>query len=284
MNRIIYLNGEYMAPEQAKISIFDRGLLFGDAVYEVTGVLGGRLLDFEHHMARLESSLYKLSIPPPMDRGEILAAFRELVRRNGLREGLVYVQITRGEAERDFVYGTGLQPTVFMFTQVTDSSTSPHVESGVSLNSVPDIRWARRDIKTVNLLGQVLAKQAAHESGAYEALMVGPDGYVTECGATSFFLFRDKTIITRPLSNDILPGITRRAVVALCERDLIGLEERSFTLEEAYGAEEAFITGASTFVMPVTRIDDRSVGNGVPGPATMAMRTIYLDYARETAI
>ncbi len=284
MNRIVYLNGEYLAPEQAKISIFDRGVLFGDAVYEVTGVLGGRLLDFEHHMARLENSLGKLSIPPPMARGGILAAFRELVRRNGLMEGLVYVQITRGREERDFVYGTGLQPAVFMFTQATDSSTSPYVESGVSLRSVPDIRWARRDIKTVNLLGQVLAKQAAHEGGAYEALMVDSDGHVTECGATSFFMFRDKTIITRPLSNDILPGVTRRAVVALCAHNQIGLEERLFTLEEAYEAEEAFVTGASTFVMPVTRIDGRTVGNGVPGPATMAMRAIYLDYVRETAI
>ena len=284
MNRIVYLNGEYMAPEQAKISIFDRGVLFGDAVYEVVGVLGGRLLDFAHHMARLESSLGKLSIPPPIDREGILAAFRELIRRNGIMEGLVYVQITRGREERDFVHGTDLRPTVFMFTQVTASSTSPYVESGVSLQSVPDIRWARRDIKTVNLLGQVLAKQAAHDSGAYEALMVDPDGHVTECGATSFFMFRDKTIITRPLSNDILPGVTRRAVVALCKRDQIGLEERPFTLEEACEAEEAFITGASTFVMPVTRIDGRTIGNGVPGPATMAMRVIYLDYARETAI
>ena len=196
----------------------------------------------------------------------------------------MYLQITRGAAERDFVYTPGLRPTVFMFTQVTDSSRSPQVESGIALKTVPDIRWARRDIKTANLLGQVLAKQAAHESGADEALMIGPDGYITECGATSFFIFSNKTLVTRPLSNDILPGVTRRALVALCSVEQIALEQRLFDIEEAFAAEEAFITGASTFVMPVTRIDDRMIGNGRPGPATMALRSIYLNFVRDTAV
>ena len=284
MSRVVYLNGDYLAPDQARISIFDRGALFGDAAYEVAGVLGGKLVDFNHHMDRLHASLDKLSIPLPLDRGDILDAFRQLVSRNDLNEGLVYLQITRGEAERDFVYSPGMRPTVFMFTQKTDSSTSKEVERGITLKSVPDIRWARRDIKTVNLLGQVLAKQAAHESGADEALMIAPDGYVTECGATSFFIFSDRAIVTRPLSNDILPGVTRRALIALCASEQIALEERLFDLAEVYQAEEAFITGASTFVMPVTRIDDRPIGGGVPGPATMAMRSIYLDFARSTAI
>ncbi len=284
MGPIVYLNGEYMAAEQAKISIFDRSVLFGDAVYEVTGVLGGKLIDFTHHLTRLDHSLRQLSIPPPLDRHTLLAAFRELVRRNEIKEGWVYVQITRGMAERDYVYQEGLIPTVFMFTQPTDSSTNPVVQTGVTLRSVPDIRWARRDIKTVNLLGQVLAKQTAQEHGAYEALMVGPDGWVTEGGSTSFFLVRDRTIVTRSLSRDILPGITRQAVLALCRRNGIDFEERCFTLEEACGAEETFITGASTFVMPVVRIDDRPIGQGVPGPVTRAMRALYLRYARDMAM
>ena len=284
MDRVIYLNGEFVAPEQARVSVFDRGLLFGDAVYEVAGVLGGKLVDFDHHMERLWASLDKLSIPCPLGRSELLALFREMVKRNQLHEGLVYLQITRGEAERDHVYTRGMQPTVFGFTQATDASTSPLVARGIALKSEPDIRWARRDIKTVNLLGQVMAKQSAHDFGAEEALMIGSDGFVTECGATSFFMFRNKTLVTRPLSNDILPGVTRRALVALCASEQIALEERLFDIEEVYAAEEAFITGASTFVMPVTRVDERAIGGGVPGPATTAMRSIYLDFARSTAI
>ena len=284
MSRIVYLNGEYVAPEDAKVSIFDRGLLFGDGVYEVAGVLDGKLLDFDHHIERLERSLKELDIPQELGRDDILDAFRELVSRNTLGEGLVYMQVTRGEAERDFPYDSGVKPTVFMFTQAKDSEENEKTRTGVSLKSVADIRWARRDIKSVNLLGQVLAKQAAKESGAYEALMVGPDGNVTECGATSFYIFRNNTIVTRPLSNDILPGITRRAVIDLCRENQLGLEERLFTLEEAMNAEEAFITGASTYVLPVTSIDGKSIGDGQPGPATLALRQMYLRHARETAI
>ena len=284
MSRIVYLNGEYMAPEQAKISIFDRAALFGDAVYEVAGVLDGKLLDFDNHMSRLARSLGELAIPQPLTTDEILQAYRKLVTLNSIREGLVYMQVSRGVAERDFTYESGMTPTVFMFTQETSSSYSDMAKTGVALKSVADIRWARRDIKSVNLLGQVLVKQAAHDAGAYEALMIGPDGYITECGATSFFIFSDNTIITRPLSSDILPGVTRRAILELCESYQLGLEEKLFTLEQALNAEEAFISGASTFVMPVTRIDDKPVGTGLPGPATMALRKIYLDHARDTAI
>ena len=282
--RTVYLNGEYVSPDYAKVSSFDRGLLFGDGVYAVAGVLAGKLLDFDHHMERLERSLAELDIPQPLTRDEVLAAFRKMVQLNGLREGLVYLQVTRGQAERDFVYDPSMKPTTFMFTQAKDSEETDKLRTGVSLLSVPDLRWARRDIKSVNLLGSVLAKQAAKEAGAYEALLVGSEGYVTECGATSFYLFRNNTIITRPLSREILPGVTRRAVVDLCLSNQLGLEERLFTLEEALEADEAFITGASTYVLPVTRIDDHQIGTGQPGPATLALRQIYLQHARETAI
>lgn len=284
MRRTVYLNGDFVAPEDAKISIFDRGLLFGDGVYEVAGVLDGKLLDFDHHMQRLSRSLKEMGIPEVLSRDEIVGIFRQLVELNSIREGLVYMQVTRGSAERDFVYDEGLAPTVFMFTQNKPSEDTDKAKTGVSLKSTPDIRWARRDIKSVNLLGQVMAKQSAKTAGAYEALFVDPDGFITECGATSFYIFANNTIITRPLSNDILPGVTRRAIIDLCNKNQIGLEERLFTLEEARNADEAFITGASTYVLAVTSIDGETIGDGVPGPAAVALRQIYLQHARETAI
>jgi D-alanine transaminase len=285
MSRIVFLNGEYMPPEEARISIFDRAVLFGDAIYEVAGVLDGKLVDFEHHMQRYRSSLRKLEITSPLDERQILDAFRRLVDANGIDEGLVYMQVTRGAAERDFDWPGDTAPTVFMFTQPKSGAESSAAESGVRLASVPDIRWARRDIKTVNLLGQVLAKHAAHEAGADEALMVDAQGYVTECGSMSFFIVSGGTIRTRPLDgNGILPGITRRAVVALCDSEGLELDETRFTLDEALAADEAFVTAASAYVMPVVTIDEQGIGEGKPGPVTRRLQSIYLDYARQSLI
>ncbi len=284
MTRIVYLNGEYLPPEQARISIFDRAVTFGDAIYDVAGVLDGKLVDFEHHMQRYFSSLDKLGIPSPLTQDEILAAFRKLVELNALDEGLVYLQVTRGEAERDFTWPDDIQPNVFMFTQVKSSLENAAAETGVSVVSTPDLRWARRDIKSVNLLGQVLAKRIAQQAGAYEALLIDADGYITECGSTSFFLVRGDEILTRPLSNDILPGVTRRALVDLCQQHELQLRGCRFTLDEALGADEAFLSGASSYVLPVTRIDDRAIGDGTPGPTTGRMREIYIAYARASLI
>ncbi len=284
MSRTVYLNGDFIAPEQAKISIFDRAVLFGDAIYEVAGVLDGKLLDFDNHISRMVRSLNELSIPQPLDREQVLTAYRRLIEANELDEGLVYLQVTRGQAERDFIYDPGIEPTVFMFTQVKQPAENDYVSSGVSLKSVPDIRWARRDIKSVNLLGQVLAKQTAHEAGAYEALMIGNDGKITECGATSFFVVTGNTIITRPLSNEILPGVTRKALMQLCDTNALTLEQSYLTLDQVYAADEAFISGASTYVLPVTRIDQTSIGDGNPGPITTRLRLIYIDHARATSI
>jgi len=206
MKRIVFLNGKYLPEQEAKISIFDRAVTFGDAIYEVAGVLDGKLVDFEHHMQRYFSSLKKLSMESPLSQSDILQAFRQLVELNQLDEGLVYMQVTRGTAERDFVWPEDIKPTVFMFTQAKAASENEAGRSGVILASTADIRWARRDIKSVNLLGQVLAKKAAYDAGADEALMIDTEGYVTECGSTSFFIIRDKLILTRPLDNDILPG------------------------------------------------------------------------------
>ena len=284
MSRTVYLNGEYLPEENAKISIFDRSALFGDAIYEVAGVVQGKLIDFDNHMNRLDRSLNEINIPNILSRDQILSVFRKLVEINKIDDGLVYMQITRGVAERDFTYAKGLVPTIFMFTQNSGRDENRYIKTGVSVKSVPDIRWARRDIKSVNLLGQVLAKQTAAEAGAYEALLIDTAGFVTECGSTSFYIFKDNSVITRPLSNDILPGVTRRAIVELCETQEIALEQRKFSLEETYQADEAFLTGASTFVLAVTKVDDIVIGTGEPGAAAIALREIYTKHALETAI
>jgi len=284
MKRIVFLNGEYLPEQEAKISIFDRAVTFGDAIYEVAGVLDARLVDFEHHMQRYFNSLEKLSMESPLSQPDILQAFRQLVELNQLDEGLVYMQVTRGTAERDFVWPEDIKPTVFMFTQAKAASENEAGQSGVTLASTADIRWARRDIKSVNLLAQVLAKQAAHDADADEALMIDAEGYVTECGSTSFFIIRDKLILTRPLNNDILPGVTRRAVVTLCNSQGLRLVETKFTLDEALTADEAFISGASSYILPVVKIDDQEINAGNPGELTLRLREIYLDYARASLI
>jgi len=280
MRRIVFLNGDYLPADQAKISIFDRAVNFGDAIYEVAGVLDGKLVDFEHHMQRYFNSLEKMEIESPLEQRQILETFRRLIDLNRLDEGLVYMQVTRGVAERDFLWPAAIEPTVFMFTQPKASIENQAAETGVTLASGTDIRWARRDIKSVNLLAQVLAKKAAAEAGAYEALMVDADGYVTECGSTSFFMVTDDSILTRPLSNDILPGVTRRAVVALCKEHDLNLREDRFTLQQALDADEAFISGASSYVLPVVKIDQRQIGGGKPGKLTRDLRQIYIDHAR----
>ncbi len=284
MKRTVYLNGEYLPEDEARISIFDRAVLFGDAIYEVAGVLDRKLIDFDAHMQRYRRSLGELGIPVPLDQAQILSAFRKLVELNDLDEGLIYMQVTRGEADRDFVWQGELQPTVFMFTQHKLSAESKAAESGVILKSVDDIRWARRDIKSVNLLGQVLAKKAASDAGAYEALMVDTDGYITECGATRFYIVKDDLLLTRPLNNDILSGVTRKALVALCITHGIRLVESKFRLEDALQADEAFISGTSSYVLAVIQIDDQQISGGVPGPWFLKLRDIYMQHARTSAI
>ncbi len=280
MTRLVYLNGDYLPADEAKISIFDRAVNFGDAIYEVAGVLDGKLVDFDHHMQRYASSLEKLAIPQPLNRDQILVAFRKLVELNQIDEGLIYLQVTRGVAERDFVWPADLKPNLFMFTQHKSSAENELATTGISLASVEDIRWARRDIKTTNLLAQVLAKKQADDAGAYEALMVDPEGNVTECGSTSFFMVKDDLILTRPLNNDILPGITRKAIVALCHSHGLRLIESKFTLNDALAASEAFISCASSYLLPVTTIDAQAIGSGNPGPVFNNLRRIYIDHIR----
>ena len=226
MERVVFLNGDFIPEGEAKLSIFDRGLLFADAVYEGFGILDGQITDFAYHMDRLDSSLAKLNMPSPMPRGEMLATLMRLIAENQQSEGFLYLHITRGEGDRNYLYDDSYKPNVFAFTQAekfaADAPPKP-----VSLASVPDIRWARRDIKTTNLLGQVMAKQAAHDAGAYEALMIDADGFVTEAGSSSFFFIKDRSLYVRPVSNEILHGITRQTMLRVPPPTSFVLSKRS---------------------------------------------------------
>ena len=280
MSRIAYVNGDFLPIEQAKVSVLDRGFLFADGIYEVSAVVDGRLVDNEAHLARLERSCGEIALRLPMSLGELTRLQEELIRRNGLTEGVVYIEVTRGAADRDFTFPKDAAPTVVMFTQAKNILRSPQSETGIRVISVPDIRWRRRDIKSVALLPQVLAKQQAAAAGCQEAWMV-EDGYVTEGGSSNAFIVTFAgALITRPLSHDILPGITRKAVLQLAAEQSLDIEERRFTIREAYEAAEAFITSASSFVQPVVEIDGEVIGSGKPGPQAKRLREIYIAFAR----
>lgn len=284
MSRIVYVNGEYLPEEEAKISVFDRGFLFADGVYEVSSVLDGKLIDNDAHMERLQRSLNQLSMAAPATAAEIIAIQEELVRRNDLTQGIVYLQVTRGAADRDFPFPRDIPPSLVMFTQEKDIIGSGAAVKGITVVTLPDIRWQRRDIKTVGLLPASMAKQAALDAGADDAWMV-EDGHVTEGTSNNAFIVveeanGDHTIVTRQLSNSILHGITRKAVLKVAEEDNLKIVERPFTPEEAYEAVEAFSTSASTFVMPVIKIDGHVIGDGTPGPVAKHLRQLYIEAAK----
>lgn len=278
MSRIVHLNGQFLPEEEARVSIFDRGFVFADGVYEVTAVVGGRFIDYAPHMERLERSLRELDMAWPCSKDELRAVHEDLVKHNGIDEGRVYMQVTRGVAERDFAYPKDTPATLMAFTQVGAVVANPKAETGVAAISIPDIRWKRRDIKSIALLPQCMGKEQATRAGAYEALMV-EDGHITEGTSSSAYIVKDGVVITRPLSNAILPGVTRRTLVRLAAEHQIRIEERLFTLEEVRGADEAFITSASALVMPVVQIDGHTIGAGKPGLVAKKLRQVYLDAA-----
>ena len=285
MEKIAYVNGSYLPLSEAKVSILDRGFLFADGIYEVAAVLDGKLVDNASHLARLERSVGEIKLPLPETTGQIQEIQKELVKRNELVNGMVYLEVTRGaDTGRDFAFPKGITPTLVMFTSEKDIVGAPSAKTGINVITVPDLRWTRRDIKSVALLAQVLAKQAAAEAGAAEAWMI-EDGKVTEGGSSScFILTQDDVIVTRQNGSEILPGCTRKAVVKLAEERQLRIEERAFSIEEALAAKEAFVTSASLFVQAVVSIDGKKVANGKPGPMTNRLREIYVDFARATAV
>ncbi|AVO37473.1 D-amino-acid transaminase [Pukyongiella litopenaei] len=287
MSRTVYLNGDYLPETEARVSIFDRGFLMADGVYEVTSVLDGKLIDFDGHAVRLERSLRELDMDSPVTRDELLAIHRELVARNGITDGMIYLQITRGAPDdRDFVFPDPetTPPTIVLFTQNKPGlADNPAARVGIKVIGIEDQRWGRRDIKTVQLLYPSLGKMMAKKAGADDAWMI-EDGMVTEGTSNNAYIVKGGKIITRALSNDILHGITRAAVLRFAREAQMEVEERSFSIDEARAADEAFITSASTFVMPVVELDGQPVGNGQPGPVAARLREIYLDESRKAAI
>lgn len=283
MSRTVYVNGAFVDEREARVSIFDRGFLFADAVYEVSAVLGGRLVDNDAHLARLARSLDELGMKMPCSERELVDIQRELIARNALDEGALYLQVSRGAADRDFRFPRDATPTLVMFTQSRTLVDDPVAARGLSVITVPDLRWKRRDIKTVGLLPASMARQQAADAGVDDAWMV-EDGKITEGSSNNAHIVTaNGCIVTRHLGNEILHGITRAAVLELSRREGIEVQERPFTVDEALSASEAFVTSATAFVCPVVRIDGQAIGDGSPGPVTTRLREVYIELARAAA-
>ena len=280
--KTVFLNGEYLKEDEAKVSIFDRGFVFGDGVYEVVPVVESTVLDREPFLQRFDNSLGEMELGWPMSKDEFLVMIDELIKRNNLKEGGVYMQVTRGVAPRDFSYPKDIKPTVMAFSFEKEIINSPKAKSGIKVVTVNDIRWKRRDIKSIALLGQCMAKEQAVKQGAYEGWMV-EDGFVTEGTSSTAYIVKEGKIITRPLSNSILSGIRRKLLIELAKNHGVELEQRLFTVKEALEADEAFLSSATTFVLPIIEIDGRQIGDGIPGPIAKKMRQMYIDSALKIA-
>lgn len=277
MPRFAYVNGRYVRHRDASVHIEDRGYQFADGVYEVAAVVDGTFVDEELHLDRLERSLRELRIAMPTSRANLKLIARELVRRNGLTYGFIYIQVTRGVASRNHPFPVGVKPALVMTTKQLKPLSEAVLNQGISVITTPDLRWKRRDIKSVSLLPNCLAKQEAVERGAGEAWMVEADGTVTEGSATNAWIVtQEGHVVTRKAGNEILNGITRQVLLRVLAEEGITLEERPFTVEEAYGAREAFLTSSNNFVVPITKIDERPIGNGHPGLVTGKLRAAYI--------
>lgn len=278
MARIAYVNGRYVGVDSAAIQIEDRGYQFADGVYEVIKSVDGRPRDLDRHMARLRRSLGELDIPMPMSEGALRHVMLETLRRNRIRKAIIYVQVTRGTAARNHLFPKAAKPSLVATVRRAPFPSGAELEGGCKVVSTPDIRWGRCDIKTVSLLPNVLAKQAAKQAGAREAFLIDSDGYVTECTSSNAYIVdREGRLITRPRGNEILPGITRSVLLEVAANNGVEVVERAFTLEEAKGAREAFLTSTTSLVMPITQIDDTVIGNGMPGSITRQLLAAYCD-------
>ena len=286
MSRLAYVNGRFLRQAEAGVSIEDRGYQLGDAIYEVWAVMDGRLADAEGHFARLERSLGELRIPMPMTRAALTVALRETVRRNRVRHGIVYLQISRGVARRDHACPAAVSPTVVITARAADPQAGEaRAAAGVGVITTPENRWGRCDIKTVNLLPNVLAKQAAKEAGAFEAWFVDAAGLVTEGASSNAWIVDQNGVLrTRGVTDNILRGVTRLTLIEAAREAGYAVEERPFTVQEALEAREAFLTGAGALVMPIVRIDGRPVANGHPGEVARTLRAAYIRRVRASAL
>jgi len=283
--RIAYVNGRYLPIREASVSIEDRGYQFSDGVYEVCEVRAGAIIDERLHLERLRRSLDELRIPLPLSPRALTVIMREIIRRNRVRDGIVYVQMTRGVARRDHAFPPpGTTPSVVVTARSLDTvGNERRAAQGITVITVPETRWARPDIKSISLLPNVLAKQAARERGAAEAWFVDRDGRITEGASTNAWIItKDREVVTRPADNGILRGITRTVLIQVLKTRSLRFEERTFTVAEAYEADEAFATAASQIVMPVVRIDDRMIGDGTPGPVAKSLREAFHAHAERS--
>jgi D-alanine transaminase len=281
MARIAYINGRYVPKSHARVAVEDRGYLFGDGAYDAIPIHNGHLSFADRHLDRLDRSLAELRIAQPMSRPALLQVAAEVIRRNDVKNGGLYIQVTRGVALRDHKFPKGIKPSLLMMARKWKAPAPDLLAEGAAVVTMPDQRWARRDIKSINLLANVLAKQAASEQGALEAWLVDQDGMVTEGSSTSAWIATAQgELVTRPNSTEILPGVTRSVVVEVARDLSLTLQLRPFSREEAYAAREAFLTSTSSFVLPITQIDGRPVGDGKPGPIAARLREAYLKVAR----
>ena len=279
MSRVAYVNGLYLPHRRAAVHIEDRGYQFADGVYEVIAVKNGSFVDDGPHLDRLDRSLRELEIAPPMSRAALRVVMAEMLRRNRIRDGILYIQMTRGVAARDHPFPADSDASVVMTARLEPPQDPRLGENGVDVISIPDIRWKRCDIKSVSLLPNILGKQAAHRAGAFEAWQINEEGFVTEGTSTNAWIVdAEGRLCTPPIDEQILSGITRRRILKLAKREGIDFSERYFTLKEAQSAREAFITSATTLVLPVTTIDDAVIGNGKPGTFTCKLREHYLAF------
>tara|TARA_B110001454_G_C12691615_1_gene422556 strand:+ start:741 stop:1607 length:867 start_codon:yes stop_codon:yes gene_type:complete len=288
MERIVFINGVYLEENNAKISIFDRGLLFSDSVYEVTAVIDNKLIDFPAHVLRLKRSLNELKIKNTFDKKYLLEIHKNLLNKNPFsnKEGLIYMQVTRGSTERDFlINNSNIEPNIFAFTQEKILTETIYKDNGLKIITIEDLRWQRKDIKTTQLLFASLAKTEAHEKGADDAWLIDEDKYINEGTSNNAYIIdNDNNIITRNLSNKLLPGITRQTILEVAKKLKLTVNERPFTIDEAISANEAFISSASTLIAPVVKINNTIIGNGKIGPITGILRETYIKISKNQSI
>lgn len=278
----VFLNGEFIDKDSAKISIFDRGFIFGDGIYEVVPVINSIIVEKDGFWDRFQRSLNEISLNLPYTNDEFESILNNLIEINSLKEGGLYIQITRGVAPRDFSFVNGVKPTIMAFAFSDSVLEHPAAKSGITIISTPDIRWKRRDIKSISLLGQCYAKNQATIAGADECFMV-EDGYVTEAGSSSAFIIKDRTLITKPLSNEILPGIRRNRLLNLAKQIGLQIQERKFSMDEVYNADECFISAATIILLPVIKADGKAINGGKIGPFTTKLRELYKEILKAQA-